>query len=51
MHLADLLTYASLSSTQLYDLLHERAVNELSDFNFATVFGLIAAGFSIVTYT
>jgi Cyclic nucleotide-binding domain len=50
MHLADLLTYASMSFAQLYDLLHERAVNELSGFNFATIFGLIAAGFSIVTY-
>jgi hypothetical protein len=42
--------YASMSFTQLYDLLHEAAVRELSGFNFATIFGLIAAGFSIVTY-
>src|SRR5207253_173093 len=39
-----------MSFAQLYDLLHERAVNELSGFNFAAVFAFIAAGFSIVTY-
>jgi hypothetical protein len=50
MHLADFLKYASMSFAQLYDLLHERAVNELSDFNFAAIFAFIAAGFSIVTY-
>src|SRR6266498_5989221 len=53
MHLADLLnvyhTYASTSLAQLYNLLHERAVNELSGFNFAAIFAFIAAGFSIVT--
>jgi cyclic nucleotide-binding protein len=54
VHLADLLNvyhmYASTSLAQLYDLLHERAVNELSNFNFATIFAFIGAGFSIVTY-
>ena len=54
MHLADLLnvyhTYASTSLAQLYNLLHERALNELSGFNFAAIFAFIAAGFSIVTY-
>jgi hypothetical protein len=54
MHLTDLLdlyhTYANMSFAELYGLLQERAVSELSNFNFAGVFALIGAMFYVVTY-
>jgi hypothetical protein len=54
MHFNDLVgiyhTYASMSFAQLYGLLQERAVSELSNFNFAAVFAFIGAGFYVVTY-
>src|SRR5216684_4249823 len=54
MHFNDILdlyhTYANMSFAQLYGLLQERAVSELSNFNFAAVFALIGALFYVVTY-
>jgi hypothetical protein len=54
MDLTDLVnayhTYTNMSFAQLYALLHDRAVSELSNFNFAAAFAFIGAGFYVVTY-
>src|ERR1700680_805280 len=58
MHLADLLNtllntlhpYANMSSAELFGLLQQKTVEELSNINFAVVFAVIGAGFYVVTY-
>src|ERR1051326_6090697 len=57
MHLADLYkqlielyqVYSAMSFGQLYGMAYERAVGELSNFNFAAVFALIGAVFYVLT--
>jgi CRP-like cAMP-binding protein len=43
-------TYSAMSFAELYGMLHDRALDELSNFNFAAVFALIGASFYVVTY-
>ena len=58
MHLADLLntflntlhTYANMSFAELFGLLQQKTVEELSNINFAVVFAVIGSGFYVVTY-
>ena len=58
MHLADYYkylielyqTYSAMGFAELYGMLHDRALDEWSNFNFAAVFALIGASFYVVTY-
>jgi Cyclic nucleotide-binding domain len=58
MHLADFPqrlvevyhTYSTMSFAQLYAMLYDTAVGELSNINFAAIFALLGAMFYVVTY-
>jgi CRP-like cAMP-binding protein len=50
-HLTDLYdVYSAMSFAQLYGMLREMALGQLSNFNLALLFAVIAAGLSVVTY-